>query len=365
MSGGVDSSVTAALLKDQGYDVVGLTMKLFDKELIPDVFSSERGCCNIDAIGRARSVCHLLGIPHYPLDFAEDFFNFIVEDFIDEYLSGRTPNPCIRCNSYLKWGKLFDKAKMLGCDKIATGHYARIAEDSGSFKLLRANSRYKDQSYALWGIPRDRLADTLLPLGTYSKTQVRKVASRLKLKSAETPESQEICFVPDGHYVDFLKEQKPQFFADLGSGELVCEGDEGLQKLGEHPGFPHYTVGQRKGLGGGFPDPRYVIRIEPESNRVVIGAKEKLYARTFHVDQVNWLIPVPAGEVEADVQIRYRSGAFPAVISPLKDSDNEDKRWKVEFTEPVEAITPGQSAVFYFNDERLIGGGRIREVLPL
>jgi tRNA-uridine 2-sulfurtransferase len=355
MSGGVDSSVAAALLIKAGYEVVGLTMKLFDQtsaHLPPD----HRGCCSLDAIYRAQAVCKTLEIPHYSLDFIHDFDQLVIEKFISEYLAGRTPNPCVLCNTLLKWGLLYDKARALGYEFLATGHYAQIVTEDGEPRLLRAADPAKDQSYALWGIPRDRLASTLLPLGLLTKPQVRLLAAELGLKSAQTPESQEICFIPDDNYPEFLKKRRPDQTASFISGQILEENCEGITVVGDHPGYAHYTIGQRKGLGGGFPEPRYVLRVEPESNQVIIGSKDRLLEKYFRVDQVNWLISPPANPVKAQIQIRYRAPSVTGMITPEGNGD------KIELDNPVEAIAPGQSAVFYHGN-RVLGGGRIVEVL--
>ncbi len=355
MSGGVDSSVAAALLVRQGFQAVGLTMKLFDAEsaCLPP---SHRGCCSLEAIYRAQAVCQSLGIPHYALDLTADFDRFVIHDFMNEYLAGRTPNPCVRCNSILKWGILYEKAQALGCQFIATGHYAQILVGDEDVQLRRAVDPAKDQSYALWGIPRERLKKSLFPLGGLTKTEVRRIASELNLKSANTPESQEICFIPEGHYADFLKNRAPDQFTGLEYGEMIEENAYGLKSAGEHAGYPFYTVGQRKNLGGGFPEPRYVLRVEPENNRVVIGSKEKLLESTFRTDQVNWLIEAPVESMHAQIQIRYRSPAVAGRIIPEKNG------CIIALDSPAEAIAPGQSAVFYQGD-RVIGGGRIVEVI--
>lgn len=358
MSGGVDSSVAASLLVREGYDVVGLTMKLFDHSTTGADPQSHRGYFNLDAVHRAEAVCHTLNIPHYSLDLMDDFKDYIINDFIIEYIEGRTPNPCVRCNAYLKWGTLLDEARLLGCDKLATGHYARIEQVGNEFRLLRAADSSKDQAYALWGTPVRKLSSTLFPLGSLTKERVREIAAQLGLKTAATPESQEICFIPEGHYAEFLKVHNPSFFESIRSGELVEEREDHLERVGSHPGYPFYTVGQRRGLGGGYPEPRYVLRVVPENNRVVIGERERLLERSFVADQLNWLIPVPQSTVRAEVQVRYRSGAAPASLRP----EDICEGFIVEFDQPVEAITPGQSAVF-FQGDRLIGGGRIREVL--
>ena len=358
MSGGVDSSAAAGLLVREGYDVVGLTMKLFDYragEALPDL---QRRCCNVEGLQRAETVCRSLNIPHYSIDLRAEFKYYIIQDFISEYIEGRTPNPCVRCNTYLKWGSLFEQAQALGCDRLATGHYARLQQIGDEFHLLRASDRGKDQVYALWGIPADKLPRTLFPLGSITKRRVRQIAADLGLESAQTPESQEICFIPDGHYSDFLITHRPDVFGSMERGELLEEGVGNLRPVGRHPGYPFYTVGQRQGLGGGYDEARYVLRVESETNRVIIGKKAQLFEKDFLVDQLNWLIPMPVGPIRADVQVRYRSRAAPASISP----GNSGSRFMVQFDEPVEAIAPGQSAVF-FQGERLIGGGRIIKVL--
>ncbi|MCX6640119.1 MAG: tRNA 2-thiouridine(34) synthase MnmA [bacterium] len=355
MSGGVDSSVAASILVEQGCEVIGFTMQLFDRKTLGGVPLSDRGCCNIDAIHRAEAVCHTLKIPHYTVDLRDDFKQYVITDFITEYINGRTPNPCIRCNTYLKWGSLFKKARLLGCDYLMTGHYAGIEQIAGEYQLHRALDPAKDQSYALWGIPRESLPFTLLPLGSLRKTEVRKIAAQVGLKTANTPESQEICFIPSGHYSDFILEQRPDLLSELQPGEMMEEG----QTVGRHQGYIHYTVGQRKGLGGGFKEPHFVLSVEPSSNRVVIGTRAKLQQRRFIVDQLNWLIPDPHVIREASVQVRYRSKATHAGLN----FGNNAEELTVVFDEPVEAITPGQSAVFY-QDRRVIGGGRIVWVLP-
>lgn len=365
MSGGVDSSVAAALLVQDGYEVVGLTMKLIDQCGPVAQSISDRSCCHLKAIHRAQSVCHTLNIPHYSLDLVDDFKQYVIEDFVNEYIYGRTPNPCVRCNAYLKWGSLFQKARKLNCDWLATGHYARIEKTGNETYLLRALDSDKDQSYALWGIPSAELAKTLLPLGNLRKQEVRKIASRLKLKSADAPESQEICFVPDGRYTDFIQAQRPDFFRSLSEGELLQEEGGELVKVGMHSGYPYYTVGQRRGLGGGYSQPQYVLQVDSVKNRVIIGSKEKLMKRVFTVDQVNWLISEPVHPLRAQVQVRYRSREFPAVINPLSgEKAHQNGEYFVQFDDPVEAIAPGQSAVFYHQD-RLLGGGRITNVLPV
>jgi tRNA-specific 2-thiouridylase len=344
MSGGVDSSVAAVKLVEAGYQVVGVTMKLWD---FSEGNRPGRGCCSIDDALDAQAVAGKLGFPHYVLNLKEEFQKYVIDDFIAEYRSGRTPNPCIRCNSYLKWGALWDKKENLGIDYIATGHYAQILATSDGFGLFTAHSREKDQSYALWGIPQNRLAKTLFPLGALDKSQVRKIAGELGLKVAGKSESQEICFIPDNNYSSFL--QKSGF--NIGEGEIV---DEKGKVLRHHPGYHHYTIGQRKGLGGGSPHPMFVYKIEPQSNRVYVCERERVIFNVVYADRINWLIsPPPASEFTAIAKVRYRDPGRSAVISIL--SDNNIKAY---FLQGVEAPTPGQSLVIY-EGERVIAGGII------
>jgi tRNA-specific 2-thiouridylase len=353
MSGGVDSSVAAALLQRRGYRVVGLTMKLFAEQLNARTPVSLRSCCNLDALYRAQSVCRTLEIPHYALDMTSYFNDYVVEDFISEYLQGRTPNPCVRCNTYLKWGFLFEKARAIGCDYLATGHYAQVKRIADEYQLLRAYDTQKDQSYALWGIPPERLSKTLLPLGDLSKPQVRKLAAELNLKTADTPDSQEICFIPEGEYPEFLERHSPEAAQRFSPGELCEEDSTGqLKRVGSHSGYHRYTIGQRKGLGGGNPEPRYVLRVEPDANRVVIGKRELLRRSSFPVERPNWLIPEPEDSIRCEVQIRYRAESVPGRVIRQKD------RWLVQLDAQAEAVTPGQSAVFY-QGMRVLGGGII------
>ncbi|MFH1862396.1 MAG: tRNA 2-thiouridine(34) synthase MnmA, partial [bacterium] len=346
MSGGVDSSVSAALLVKQGYEVIGFTMQLFDYESGSFKPESARGCCNLDAVLRAELVCHSLNIPHYTLDLQDAFQRFVIDDFVSEYLTGRTPNPCVRCNTYLKWGVLFNKARSLGCSHLATGHYARIEMLDDQLALLRARDPEKDQSYALWGIPYHLLPHTLLPLGSLTKSEVRSIARHLGLKTAETPESQEICFIIDQHYADFLKEKKPDFFETLEPGLLFEEVEGTLKRVGKHPGFPYFTIGQRRGLGGGYSSPRYVLRTDPDYNWVVIGERRQLLKAVFEIDQVNWLISAPVEVLRCQVQIRYGSPTHGAKVTvPSYPLENSSVRIRIELDEPAEAITPGQSAV--------------------
>ncbi len=356
MSGGVDSSVAAALLVEQDFRVIGLTMKLLDRAVLDAENPSDRGCCSLDSIYRAQAICEGLNIPHYSLDMTYDFNQYVISDFISEYISGRTPNPCIRCNSFLKWGVLYEKARKLGCDYLATGHYARIEQSGGEYHLLRAKDASKDQSYALWGIPQEKLAGTLLPLGALTKKEVRRLAAKMGLKSAATPDSQEICFIPQGHYSDFITKRTVKGNNSLTPGDLVerINGEE--RGVGSHSGYLNYTIGQRKGLGGGFAQPRYVLSIEPESNCIIIGPREELFEKVFCIDQLNWLTGIPTAPLKAEIQIRYRATTVSGTIIPQGDIA------EVHLDQPAEAITPGQSAVLYAGN-RLLGGGRIMRIL--
>lgn len=350
MSGGVDSSVAAAMLKDQGYTVIGATMKLWDYEKTGGNLNHESGCCSIESFMDAKLVCDSLGIPHYIFNFSREFHAVVVEDFIDEYLAGRTPNPCVQCNTKIKWNTLLEKAEQLGADFIATGHYARtrINPDSGRTELLRAVYKNKDQSYALWGIRQKSLQKTIFPLGEYTKPQVREYAVKLKLNTAKKSESQEICFVPDNNYHRLITTRHPE---TVKSGEIVTADGT---VTGTHPGYPFYTIGQRKGLGGGYPEPMYVVDVDIASNRVIIGNVEQLYHSEFLVKDFNFISIDPIDRpVRAQIKIRYNDTPHDGTIFP----EGTDAL-RVVFDEPQKSITPGQSAVF-FDEDLVIGGGII------
>ncbi len=353
MSGGVDSSVAALLLKEQGYNCIGITMKLWDYELVGGNVNHESGCCSLDSINDARQVCAKLGIPHYVLNFSREFHESVVDNFITEYLEGRTPNPCVLCNTKIKWQTLIERAQELGADYIATGHYARVKfnEQTQRYELWQGNYKEKDQSYALWGIKQSSLAKTLFPLGELTKPEVRKLAEQYGLKTATKKESMEICFVPDNNYRRFLNQVVDGLEEKVSGGELVTvEG----QKVGEHKGYPFFTIGQRRGLGKGFGKPMYVIETDARNNRVIIGEEKYLYSSELVARSVNFVSIANAGEgIKAEVKIRYKSPAAPATIYEL-----EDGRVRVVFDEPQKAVTPGQSAVFY-EGEKVLGGGII------
>lgn len=354
MSGGVDSSVAAALLHERGYRVIGVTMNLWDYTRVGGNINRDSGCCSIDTMDDARAVCHKLGVPHYVVNFREQFEAAVTDDFISEYMEGRTPNPCVRCNTYIKWGVLIQKAEELGADKIATGHYARVAYDdaSGRYFLKRGKDGKKDQSYALWGIRQLGLARTLFPVGEFTKDEIRQIARRLGLRTAEKPESQEICFIPDNDYTRYLRMKRPEIETQLREGEIV---DQRGKYLGSHAGFPFYTIGQRKGLGISAPLPVYVTEIDAGNNRIVVGSNDDLRHTGLIADNVNWIaIEKLEGEMEVDAKIRYNSPGAPAVIRPSETGGVE-----LRFIEPQRAVTPGQSVVFY-QGEVVVGGGVIR-----
>ena len=347
MSGGVDSSVAAWLLREQGYEVVGLFMRMgifAETETAP-----RRTCCSLADANDARRVADLLGIPFYVLDFQAEF-DRIINYFCDEYCHGRTPNPCIVCNRDLKFGRLFEKARQIGADLIATGHYARIERDPAGPVLKRGLDPAKDQSYVLFALTREQLAHTLLPLGPKRKSDVRAIARDLHLPVHEKPDSQEICFVPDDDYMRLLRERRPQA---LRPGVIV---DTSGRVLAQHQGIARFTIGQRHGLGIAVGSPVYVVDINPETAVVTVGPREALLRGEMDVVDVNWLVPDPVPDsLAAAVQIRYTHRAAPATIRAL-----DSRRVRVTFDGPQSAVTPGQAAVFYDGD-LVLGGGWIEK----
>lgn len=354
MSGGVDSSVAAALLVEQGYQVVGATMKTF---CYGEVDGPTRTCCGLQGIADARRVCDALGIPHYVFDVGAEFTRDVIEDFAAEYAAGRTPNPCVRCNANTKFRDLLRRGRMLGCDAIASGHYVRLAHDgAGEPALYRAVDRAKDQAYFLWGLPRAMLPLLCFPLGGLRKSEVREQARTLGLVTAAKPESQEICFVPTGNYTAFVARRLGAAHPAFAPGPVVTTAG---QVVGEHRGYAAYTVGQRRRLPGGFARPMYVIETRPETREVVIGTEEELYATGARVGELNWLTARPPGRgEEVAVQIRYRAPAVPATIVSDSHDHAHGGTLELRFSQPQRAVTPGQSAVLYSGD-RLLGGGRI------
>jgi len=351
MSGGVDSSVALLKVLEAGYDAIGITMKLWEYRDIGGNLLGESNCCPVEAINGARDVCVQLGVPHYTFDFQDVFQATVVDNFIAEYLGGRTPNPCVRCNSYVKWDALLEQAKRIGAQKIATGHYAIIAESAdGQPRLLKGADQLKDQSYVLWGIPRASLSQTLLPLGKMTKAEVRKFAASHGLATAAVPESQDICFVTDKDYRRFLKEHARKELAEVGVGDIV---DETGAVLGKHSGYPNYTIGQRRGLGIAFPEPLYVTGLDPATNQVTVAAKSSLLSSICQVTDLNWLVDPPKGPLHVEARIRYNASGVPARLIP------GDEGATLEFSEPQLSITAGQSAVFY-QEDIVLGGGIIQ-----
>ena len=343
MSGGVDSSVAAALLVEQGYDVVGATMKLFcHGEDVPD-----RPCCSLDSVNDARRVCEQLGIPHYVLNLESRFGHDVIDNFVAEYARGRTPIPCVRCNTFTKFRDFLRKADSIDARWIATGHYARVVDG----QLHRGVDENKDQTYFLWGIDRAVLSRMLLPIGDLDKAQTRARAHAMGLEViAEKPESQEICFVPDGDYARILEQRLPKGSAALSRGPIITSDG---RIIGEHNGFARYTIGQRRGVPGGFPAPMYVIAIHPEERAVVIGTRSELLGSGLIAREVNWLAEAPRTGAVVRVRVRHRAALAHAEIVRMSSSEIE-----IALDEPVAAITPGQSVVFYDGD-RVLGGGFI------
>jgi tRNA-specific 2-thiouridylase len=347
MSGGVDSSATAALLLEQGYEVVGITLKLWPQDCVN---RAEDKCCGPQAVTDARAVCHKLGIPYYLIDEAAEFQKHVINYFAAEYKAGRTPNPCVMCNQNLKFGRLIDRADQLGAQYIATGHFARIEKsaDGARHLLKRGRDLKKDQSYFLFSLRQDQLARALFPLGEKTKSDTREVARHCNLKTADKEESMEICFVPDKDYGKFLQEAN---LAQKHRGEIV---DLHGQVLGHHDGIEFYTIGQRKGLGITTPKPVYVIDLEVGRNRVVVGDDSALDRDEFTVERCNWHpFDELSAPVEVTAKIRYNHPGAAATLTPLGQG-----RAKVKLHEPQRAITPGQAAVFY-QDDLVVGGGWI------
>jgi len=343
MSGGVDSSVAAAILVEQGYDVIGATMKLFCHGTdVPD-----RPCCSLDSVNDARRVCEQLGIPHYVLNLESRFGHDVVDNFVEEYARGRTPIPCVRCNTFTKFRDFLKKADAIDAQWIATGHYGRVVNG----ELHRGVDANKDQTYFLWGIDRDVLQRMLLPVGDLDKPATRARAHAMGLEViAEKPESQEICFVPDGDYMRILESRLPASAPALQPGPIMTSNGA---VIGQHAGFARYTVGQRRGVPGGFPHPMYVIAIRPESRAVVIGTREELLGHGLIAREINWLTDRPDVGDRVSVRVRHRAPLANAEIVRIDPDELE-----IALDEPVSAITPGQSVVLY-DGERVLGGGFI------
>ena len=340
MSGGVDSSVSALLLKQKGYDVVGTTLELY----------AGSSCCNVNTYLDAKRVCKQIGIPHFIFDCKEDFKNFVIQDFIDCYSNCLTPNPCIECNKYMKFGYMWEKAKEMGCNYIATGHYARTeySEEYKRWVLKKSNAGNKDQSYVLWNMPKDLVEHVVFPLAEFeSKSEIRQIAADNNLEVANKPDSQDICFVPDGNYKKFLETNsnlKPK------KGKIVNSKGE---ILGEHTGLYNYTIGQRKGLGISHPTPLFVLGFNVLKNQVIVGEEQELYKKEIKVKDINLILVDEINDwMEVDVKTRYSTKSAKARII------QKGEYIEVDFDEPQRAITPGQSAVFYLGDI-VVGGGKI------
>lgn len=355
MSGGIDSTVTAVMLHRAGYDIIGITMKTWDYSTSGGG-KKETGCCNLDSINDARSIAVELGFPHYIIDIREEFGDAVIDDFVSEYLSGRTPNPCVLCNTHIKWNALYKRAEQLGCDYIATGHYAGISQLNGRYVVSRGKDSWKDQSYVLWGLTQDALAKTLLPLGNFHKTEIRKMCEDWGyIEMSKKAESYEICFIPDNDYRGFLKRRVEGLESKVANGNFVNrDGDI----IGTHEGYPFYTVGQRKGLNLAVGKPLFVTDIFPESNTIVLGDEVDLERSKMLVSNINMIKYADVVDgMEATVKIRYKDRGTKARL--YKDDGGSIR---VEFSARVKAIAPGQSAVFYEGDD-VIGGGRIDKSL--
>jgi len=347
MSGGVDSSVAGYLLRQQGYEVIGVTMKVWPQDCIS---RAEDKCCGPQAIADARGVAHSLAIPHYVVDEADQFERLVIDYFSSEYQAGRTPNPCVMCNEKLKFGNLWRKAAALGCDYIATGHYAIIEHRADHAVLRKGLDLRKDQSYFLFSLRQPQLRRALTPLGKMTKARIREIAHSLGLKVADKVDSQEICFVPGNDYKEFLRSHLNEFHR----GEIY---DIAGNFLGEHDGIELFTIGQRKGLPGGSPRPRYVVDLDPATNRVIVGDADDLVTDEFEIDRVNWHAVLGVGDpgrsFECTAKIRYSHSGTRATVTAL-----ENERTHVRLHEPQRAVTPGQAAVFY-DDDIVLGGGWI------
>jgi tRNA-specific 2-thiouridylase len=352
MSGGIDSTITALMLNDEGYEVVGITMKTWDYATSGGG-KKETGCCNLDSFNDARAAAVHHGFPHFVLDIREEFGDFVINNFVDEYLAGRTPNPCVMCNTHIKWRALLKRANALDCDFIATGHYAKVREENGRFVLSKGIDELKDQSYVLWGLQQDLLSRTLLPLGNYRKPQIREMAIEYGYPElAKKSESYEICFVPDNDYRGFLKRNVEGLEAKVEGGNFV---DRSGKILGKHKGYPFYTVGQRKGLDITFGKPVYVTAIQPETNTVVLGDEEDLNRGEASVKKLNYIkYDSIADGQEAIIKIRYKDKGTPGILY-----NDGNQGIGVTFTGEAKGVAPGQSAVFYEGDD-VLGGGIIQ-----
>jgi tRNA-specific 2-thiouridylase len=350
MSGGIDSTITAMLMHEEGYEVVGITMKTWDYASSGGS-KKETGCCSLDSINDARQVAVDMGFHHFIIDIREEFGDYVIDDFVDEYIAGRTPNPCILCNTHIKWSALLKRADAMGCEFIATGHYAKIAQENGRYFVREARDKSKDQSYVLWGLSQECLSRSKFPLAGYTKPEIRQLAADRGYQAlAAKAESYEICFVPDNDYRGFLKRRVEGLEERVAGGKFM---DSSGNIIGTHDGYPFYTIGQRKGLGMAFGEPKYVTEIRPEENTVVLGDVEDLLKNGMKVSDLNWQkYPDLRSSTEARVMVRYNDPGCMAMLYP------DGEMIRVEFMANVRGIAPGQSAVFYEGAD-VIGGGRI------
>ena len=348
MSGGVDSSVAAYLLKKQGYDVIGVTMQIWQDEEIA-AQEENGGCCGLSAVDDARRVANQLDIPYYVMNFKNDFKENVIDYFIDEYINGRTPNPCIACNRYVKWESLLQRSLEIGADYIATGHYAKVDKlDNGRYVLRQSATLAKDQTYALYNLTQEQLSRTLMPVGEYTKDEIRKIAEDIGLMTAKKPDSMEICFVPDDDYAKYICENSD--YKDTPGNFVDLEGNI----LGQHKGIIHYTVGQRKGLNIAFGKPMYVVKLRPDTNEVVLGSNEDVFTNILYCNRINFMAIDDLREpMEVKAKIRYNHKGDSCIIKKVDDDLVE-----VEFNEPQRAVTPGHAVVFY-KDDYIVGGGTI------
>lgn len=350
MSGGIDSSVSAFLLQEMGYEVIGVTFKVFECDDIEEFVDPLGSCCSVEGIEDAGKVARLLKIRHYTLNVSDEFSKSVINNFVDEYLKGRTPNPCIVCNREIKWKRLLKIADEMDAAFVATGHYAQTKFDEklSRYILSKGIDDKKDQSYALWRLSQEELSRTIFPLGKYTKTSIRKIAADNNLPVANKEESFEICFIPDNDYENYLRKKQPEIINKIGEGDIIFNG----KVVGKHKGYPFYTIGQRRGLGLAFKQPVFVKNIIPEKNIIEIGLKQDVLEDFLTANDINMIkyADVPRG-FSGSAKIRYKDKGSPAIIEEISASDI-----KVKFIEPKTAITPGQSLVFYEGDDVVLGG---------
>ena len=356
MSGGIDSTVTAVMLHNEGYEVVGLTMKTWDYSSSGGS-KKETGCCNLDSINDARAIAVELGFAHYIVDIREEFGDAVIENFVEEYIAGRTPNPCVMCNTHIKWKALWKRAKQMDCEFMATGHYAQIRNEGNRFVVSKGRDTWKDQSYVLWGLTQESLAMTKFPVGNFHKSEIRKMCKDWGYTDmAKKSESYEICFIPDNDYRGFLKRRVPELEEKVSGGKFV---DTAGNVIGKHDGYPFYTIGQRKGLGIALGEPMFVTEIDATENKVMLGRETDLEKQVALVGGVNLLkYDHITDGMKAIVKVRYKDEGTSCKLF------NDGNKLKIEFDEPVKAIAPGQSAVFYEGND-VLGGGIIHSAFKL